>query len=176
MSSHLHSLLFALIFLYHLFWRKFYSRFLAFSPPCSNNKILMYYCSLLKMFPLILEVLEKTCSFLLGKIFLSTSSCWLSDQLLFDHHEFRLHIIQRSVRCHSRTSPRSLNSRPTCWPLVFSNTGLSTRLQHVYHTWTCLIAARDLLSTQRSDSPMWIVRSFCWFAAVFFDSMTAWCC
>ena len=30
-SSHLHSLLFALIFLYHLFWRKFHSRFLAFS-------------------------------------------------------------------------------------------------------------------------------------------------
>ena len=106
----------------------------------------------------------------------STPPCWLSDQLLLDHHELRLHIIQRSVRCHSRTSPRSLNSRPTCWTLLLSNRVLSTRLQHVYHMWTCLIAARDLLSTQRSDSPMWIVRSFCWFAAMFFDSMTAWCC
>ena len=64
----------------------------------------------------------------------STTPCWLSNQLLLDHHELRLHIIQRSVRCHSRTSPKSLNSRPTCWPLSLSNTALSTRQQHVYHS------------------------------------------
>ena len=42
--------------------------------------------------------------------------------------------------------------------------------------WTGLIAAQDLLSTQRSDSPVWIFPSFCWFTVMFFDSMSARCC
>ena len=45
----------------------------------------------------------------------STPPCCLPVQLLPVHHELRLHIIQRFVRCYSRSSPRSLNSRPTCW-------------------------------------------------------------
>ena len=95
MSSHLHYLLFTLIFLYHLFWHKIPFALSHFFPPCSNTFPNVLLFSFENVFPLILEVLEKTCSFLLGRIFLFPHfACFLKSLVSFFKPSFQKLFLQ----------------------------------------------------------------------------------
>ena len=104
----------------------------------------------------------------------STPPCCLHVRLLLDHHELRLHIMQRSVRCQDRcirNLPHNYGTWLTAVHVFHLDRWTRTRLVDHFcsqtlvvhkiccadsHMWTGLIAAQDLLSTQRSDSPVCI--------------------